>query len=183
MFVMLGGTSCTSKHTTIFALQSLLSLGAAWVTGQERHACDLGHLQACMPAEGITPLPECRACHPVTPGAVRLLHNSTTTACEAETDYHLHWLDVIIAVCMQASAVCPRGLPLCMSHRSHWQEDKHYAMYTTCSLQSPAFSSCARAWKKCHKRHLSRRQRIQATPVLADEQGLTTPSWLLHRRH
>ncbi len=103
----------------------------------------------------------------------------------AETGYHLHWLDVIVAVCMQASAVCTGGLPVLMSDRSHWQEGKHYAMYTTSGLPSPAFSSCARAWKKsrgCNKRHLSRPRRVQATAVLADEQVLTTPSWLLHSR-
>ncbi len=80
MFVMLGGTSCMSKHMATFALQKLLSLGTAWVTGQERHACDLGHLQACMPAEGITPLAEHLLCHPIHPGTMRLLHNGTTTA-------------------------------------------------------------------------------------------------------
>ncbi len=92
----------TSEHKATFALQKLLSLGKAWGTGQERHACDLGHLQACMPAEGITPLAEGMAHHPVDPGAVHLLHKGTTTAYTAETGYHLHWLDVRVAVCMPA---------------------------------------------------------------------------------
>ena len=80
MFVMMGGT-CTHKAT--FALQKLLRLGTALVTGQERHACDLRHLQACMPAESITPLAECVLHHPVDSGAVRLLHKGTTTACDS----------------------------------------------------------------------------------------------------
>jgi hypothetical protein len=75
-----------SKHKATFAMQKLLSLRKAWGTGQERHACDLGHLQACMPAEGITPLAEGMAHHPVDPGAVHLLHKGTTTACDMYTD-------------------------------------------------------------------------------------------------
>ena len=80
MSVMMGGTS---KHKAIFALQKLLSLRKAWATGQERHVCDLGHLQACMPAESITSLAERVPCHPVDPGTVRLLHKGTTTACNS----------------------------------------------------------------------------------------------------
>ena len=80
MFLITGGTH---KHKTTFALQKLFSLGTAWLTGQQRHACDLGHLQACMPAEGITPLGERLLHHPVHPGAMRLLHNGTTTACDS----------------------------------------------------------------------------------------------------
>ena len=78
--VMMGGTS---KHMTSFALQKLFSIGTAWVTRQERHACDLGHLQACMPAEGITPLGEGLLHHPVHPDAMGLLHSGTTTACDS----------------------------------------------------------------------------------------------------
>ena len=78
MFVMMGGTS---KHKATFAMQKVLSLGTAWATGQERHACDLGHLQACMPAKGITPLAELLTRHPVDPGAMRHLRDSTSTAC------------------------------------------------------------------------------------------------------
>ena len=80
MFWMMGGTS---KHMTTFALQKLSQARTAWLTGQERHACDLGHLQACMPAEGITPLGERLLHHPVHPSAMRLLHNGTTTACNS----------------------------------------------------------------------------------------------------
>ncbi len=92
-------------NTRQHALQKLLSLGKAWRAGEERHACDLGHLEACMPAEGITPLAEGMAHHPVHPGTVRLLHKGTTTA----------WLDVMLAICMQASAVCTWELPVCVS--------------------------------------------------------------------
>ena len=83
---MCGVMGGKSKHKATFAMQKLLSLRKAWGTGQERHACDLGHLQACMPAEGITPLAEGMAHHPVDPGAVHLLHKGTTTACDMYTD-------------------------------------------------------------------------------------------------
>ena len=130
----------TSKHKATFALQKLPSLGKAWGTGQERHACDLRHLQACMPAEGITPLAEGMAHHPVDPGAVHLLHKGTTTACNMYTDL----MSCLQFACkhqlcahVNCQCVCQTGVT--------GMQNKHYAVYTTSSIPSPAVSSCATA--------------------------------------